>query len=187
MRNFVRAYAAYIGADPATAVALAERELDITKKISAPAAPDTVHRYAGQRAVITPRTLRQGFIGLLVVAFLGYFAWQLNAIFSPPQLLVTDPAANLVTTEGTIVIHGQTEPEAQVFINQQSILADPQGVFTQQVDLQGGLNTITVTAHKKRGRPATVVRQVIVERPTDSPAAPAGELIELPPITAPQP
>lgn len=187
VRNFVRAYAAYLGADPSTAVALAERELDITKKISAPASPDTVHRYAGRQVVITPHTLRQGFVGLLVLAFVGYFAWQLNAIFSPPQLLVSDPAGDLVTTDGTIVVRGQTEPEAQVFINQQTILADPQGAFVQQVDLQSGLNTITVTAQKKRGRPARVVRQVIVEYADDMPPSPDGELIELPPLTAPQP
>lgn len=187
VRNFVRAYAAYLGADQAAAVALAERELDITKKIAEPEQPSTVNRYTGQRTVVTPHTLRQGLIGVLVLACLGYFGWQLNAIFSPPRLTVNEPAEDIATAEGTIIIRGQTEPEAQVFINQQSILADPAGAFVQQVDLQTGLNTITVTAQKKRGRPAKIVRQVIVERPDETTPLPAGELIELPPILAPQP
>jgi len=181
VRNFVRAYAAYLGADQEAAVALAERELDITKKIAEPEQSSTVNRYAGQRTVVTPRTLRQGLIGLLVLACLSYFGWQLNAIFSPPQLLVTEPAGDIVTADGTIIIRGQTEAEAQVFINQQSILADPNGNFVQQIDLQTGLNTITVTASKKRGRPAKVVRQVIVERSAEPAPMPAGELIELAP------
>lgn len=186
VRNFVRAYAAYLGADPDTAVALAERELDITKQITPAEPTGGIRRYVGQRTVVTPRTLRQGLIGLLVLAGFGYFGWQLNAIFSPPPLAVSEPAGDLVTADGTLIVRGQTAPEAQVFINQQAILADPNGTFVQQIDLQTGLNTITITAQKKRGRSAVIIRQVIVERGTEGVNSPAGELIELPPA-APQP
>lgn len=162
-KNFARAYAKYLELDEKKIVEIITRELEIMEQVNR-RAPQTDPQYFENKILITPKTIRRSIIFLAIVVCLSYLSWQVNAIFSAPSLNVTSPKADLVTGENSVMVEGQTAPEVNVTVNGQEILADQTGHFAKLLDLQTGVNTIKVTAQKKRGRQSTVIRQVMVER-----------------------
>ncbi|MFA6534124.1 MAG: helix-turn-helix domain-containing protein [Patescibacteria group bacterium] len=185
-KNFARVYAEYLGQNVKKISQLIDRELEIMDQVKTKP-PLLRDDYEASKIVFTPRTFR--LIGAAVVglACFIYLGWQISAIFFPPPLTITSPEPNLVTTENLIIIAGQTLPEVQVTINNQEVLTDQQGNFTKSLDLQTGLNTITIQAKKKHSRAATVERQILVEplEVVNANPAPGATEVILPEPTAP--
>ncbi|MDP2789886.1 MAG: helix-turn-helix domain-containing protein [bacterium] len=117
-----------------------------------------------------PRRLSYQSIRLIafagvILAILVYFGFQVRGILAPPPLVVDDPAADVAVSEPRITIHGTTQPEVTVQVNGQDVQVDRTGSFQETIDLQAGVNTLTVTAARKRSRTATVIRRVLVQLP----------------------
>jgi cytoskeletal protein RodZ len=104
------------------------------------------------------------FVGV-IFAVVIYFGFQVRGILAPPPLSVDQPSADVAVTEPRITIHGTTQPEVTVQVNGQDVQVDRSGKFEETIDLQAGVNTLTVTAARKRSRTATVVRRVLVQIP----------------------
>ncbi len=177
-RNFLRSYAELLQVNPEHILELLDRELQIAKQVE-----DIPHHLEPAATtqptfLVTPQRIRNIGIGVLTVALLVYFGWQIYAIFAPPPLTVSQPEQDVVTSQQTLIVSGQTEPAVTVTINNEETVTDPQGGFSRQVELQNGLNTIEVTAQKRRSRPNTVTRQVIFEPPANpEPPEEATELL----------
>lgn len=157
-RNFIRSYARYLNLDTQKLVDIydAERAAAAPKKDHGAPHPTT------PTIIITPRTIKLG-VGILVAAAVCiYLAYQIIHIFRPPTLTVTEPEQNLRTSASFITVAGSTEKEARVFINQKEIFPDPSGAFRTSLDLQNGLNVITVSAAKKHSKETVVYREILV-------------------------
>ncbi len=160
-RNFLREYALFLGLDDRQLIDRFEIELQARLR------PET--RIFGRRVlswrhlIALPHLLRNAIIGVLIIACLGYLAFLLQRIFDPPFLAVDYPPDNYVTASPQLTIKGESEPETDIRINGQAVPADKQGVFSRDIYLQPGLNTISVTSEKKYSRTATVVKQVLVQ------------------------
>lgn len=100
----------------------------------------------------SPKIISHLLIGVMVVGFIGYFAWEIINIFTPPFLIIETPATQTITTKSSLEIKGQTEPEVAVLINQQEILTGPDGRFSKTVDLTIGLNVFKIQASKKHSQ-----------------------------------
>jgi cytoskeletal protein RodZ len=111
------------------------------------------------------RSVRLVAFASILLAVLVYFGFQIRGILAPPPLEVDAPAADVAITEPRITIHGTTEPEVTVQVNGQDVQVDRTGNFQETIDLQAGVNTLTVTASRKRSRTATVIRRVLVQLP----------------------
>ena len=155
-RGFLRSLADTLELSPDAVVARFDSE-------PFPAAPAAAA--APENPRLSYRTVR--FLGLaaLLLAALVYFGIQIQRIIAPPPLAVTEPAGDVVVSVPQVVIAGQTEPEVDVDVNGKSAQVDPQGGFRETVDVQPGVNTLVVTARRKRSRPATITRRVLVELP----------------------
>ncbi|MFA5358695.1 MAG: helix-turn-helix domain-containing protein [Patescibacteria group bacterium] len=164
IKNFARAYAQYLDLNVKNVLKLADRELEITKKIGQ--TPEIVIQpktQEMQKIIITPKTIRVGAIILLAIACVIYLGWEINSIFSPPFLSISSPTEDLISKDNFITVEGQTVPEAQLTINGQEILADQNGYFRKQLDLQTGINNIEIKSQKKRSKESIVIRRVMVE------------------------
>lgn len=160
-RNFLREYAIFLGLDPAP---LIERFLRESGGIPAPDKELFDRQVVSRRHLLAlPQLLRNAIIGVLIIACLVYLGFLLKKIFEPPFLRLDYPPDNLATTEERLEIRGQSEPETDITMNGQSVLTDKQGIFKREIYLSEGLNTLTITAKKKYGRPASVSRQVLVK------------------------
>lgn len=101
---------------------------------------------------LKPKFLKWAVIGLVFLIFIGYLAWEINNIIAPPEVLISEPVNNYRTTESSITIIGQTQAEVQVKINNEIILLDDQGNFSQTINLAIGLNNLEISAKKKHSK-----------------------------------
>lgn len=160
-RNFLRKYATFLELDADDVLAQYESEHGIVRTL-VDQGPRFIQRHIDVKPLFTPHRLRRGAFVLAVLAVLGYLVWQAWSIVRPPELIIETPPPQLTTTERSIEVRGRTDRESDLTINGQQVLADGNGVFSEQVDLQPGLNTIRISATRKRSKPQVVFRQVLV-------------------------
>jgi len=63
-----------------------------------------------------------------------------------PFILVNEPEDGLVTNESVITVSGRTEPRASVTLNNDAVPLNPDGSFSQKIQLSDGANNITIKA-----------------------------------------
>jgi len=176
-RGFVRNYALYLGLDP-------ELCLDLYRLEATPEAPRPAVRplrpidARGRGALIlTPTRVATATLIVLVVAFIGYLAYQFLTFASTPELTLIDPATDLAAYDRTsYVLRGETVADAQVEVDglreNPTATASPSGLFTIRVELVPGSNVITLVATDPvTGRSSDPVRRTItVTLPTETPS-----------------
>lgn len=158
-KGFVKNYGEFLGIPSATILAFFRRQ---TKEIGKSAIlPKGVARSLNRTWFqLTPgKFLVFLFVGL-VSAFLVYLSLQYRQLQNPPRLTIETPSENaLITTKKTEAL-GTTDPDATVTVNGISVLIRSDGKFFDQVTLEPGSNTITVTATSRYGKSTTVTRHV---------------------------
>lgn len=163
-RNFVRRYIELVGLNVETAMEKFDQEYAV---LTAP--QQRRQSILPQRAQAEqPWWLRHSrllFAGAVVAIVAGYFGWQIVRLVTPPQLTVTQPETDVLVRTSMLTITGSTEPSAEVRINNETAEVSATGEFSVPVDLQVGLNTIKITAKKKRSGEQVVIRQVLYEAP----------------------
>lgn len=110
---------------------------------------------------LSPKIIRHSLIILILLSLIGYLAWEVKNIFTPPVLTISSPLNQTITTSSSIEIKGQTEPETTTLINQQEILTEPDGSFKQIVDLTLGLNVFKISSRRKHSRESNVTISIL--------------------------
>jgi transcriptional regulator with XRE-family HTH domain len=113
--------------------------------------------------IVFPKIVRNTLVIVAVLACLLYLVGYFKKVIMPPDLLITDPAQNMVLKTNSLTVNGQTEVEAEVRINNEIVLNNHNGYFSQTINLKKGLNNIIVSAKKKYSQSRTVTRQILVE------------------------
>lgn len=158
-KNFLKEYAIFLGLDVKEIL----KSWDEQILNSSPEDPFSRKILARNKFIIFPKLIRNFFIiGAIVVCFL-YLSFYFKQIILPPKLIITQPADNLSLNANNIEINGETEKEAEVTINDELVLNNHDGYFSQTVNLKKGLNNIIIKAKKKYSREETVTRQILVE------------------------
>lgn len=109
---------------------------------------------------LNPKTIIIGASLIVALVAFGYIVTQIRSVLAPPFLEVTEPAADLVVTGNSVVISGRAEIGAEVFINNQPVLMDATGQFTENLLLSPGLNVIEVTEKNKFNKESRITRQI---------------------------
>lgn len=106
-----------------------------------------------------------GFLSL----FLGlgtYVYWQARAISSAPPLALQAPADGLQLDGPVVQVRGQTSPESSVTVNGTQAVVGTDGEFTATIHVPRGTTMVVVSARKRHGKEATLVRRVLYDRVT---------------------
>lgn len=114
---------------------------------------------------LAPNHLRAGTLAILFLGLITYLGIQVHTLISPPTLAIETPFEGTSTSSPTIDIHGTTESVATVSINDQPVLKDVHGAFTETVNLERGVNIISISATKRYSGQRTMYRTVIYEEP----------------------
>jgi len=147
-RVWIKLYAKFL--DLPVAELLQDYKLE--KTVKAKTIPTKQIRRIDWHNLLRPRVLKIFVVVLIIAAFLGYLAWEINDILAAPKVFISQPVNNLKTTANTITVVGQTEAEVQLRINNEIVLLDEQGNFSQDVSLSPGLNNLQINAKKKHSR-----------------------------------
>lgn len=98
------------------------------------------------RLVITPKIILAIIGGIVLLGFLGYILYGVRKFSQPPSLIISQPAEEANIKENSVKIIGRTDQDAIILINQQAVMVDEQGNFSQEVKLTKGLNEVEVKA-----------------------------------------
>jgi len=101
-------------------------------------------------------------VSLLVFVLLTFLLWNINSIFRPPKLEIFSPLDGAIVFQRQLEIKGKTIKEAEITINNRSILVDVNGNFSALIDLQNGLNLIKISAKKRYSRFSNVEIRVLL-------------------------
>lgn len=110
-----------------------------------------------------PKVLRNLLILLVVVVCFLYLFFYFKNVFAPPFLELEVPQDNQIVSDYNITVQGKTEPESELKINNNLVLIDQAGAFSEGVHLKSGINIIEVSSKKKYSRERIVTRKILVE------------------------
>lgn len=158
-KNFLKEYAIFLGLRPTEILTAREERITRTATVD-PFSQKIVKR---NKFIIFPKVIRNSLIVLAVIVCLLYLVSYFKKIVFPPDLVITSPAQNLLIATTTLTVSGQTEPDAEVKINNEIVLNNHNGYFSQTINLKQGLNNLIITAQKKYSRERVIIRQILVE------------------------
>lgn len=155
-KNFLKIYINFLDGDIQKGIGFLESAGTVNGK-------KTVIKKETPKAIFTPRRIELGVVFLIIFAVFGYFFYEARFLSAPPNLEIFYPGEFERTAAKIITVDGRAGSEAKVFINEEQIFVDANGLFKETVDLQNGLNTITIQAINKKGKTATAEKKILVE------------------------
>lgn len=164
-KNFLKSYLEILGLKQSKFLKIFETEWELAHKTQRPRnkKQKSIKGLGLYQMIVTPRLLKILLASLLGVAIIFYLVWQINLLLKPPMLELTYPPDDLITTKAQVQIKGSTDPEAIIEINNQEVITDSLGSFDHTLDLQRGLNIVTIKAWKRHSRSVTFYKKIILE------------------------
>src|SRR3989344_6979031 len=96
----------------------------------------------------------------LFLILMVYILFQYRyAIINPPVTL-DSPQDNVVIQSRRVVVSGKTDPNATVYVNEDTVALEEDGTFRKVITVFSGKNTITVKAVNRFGRETVIKREV---------------------------
>lgn len=150
VKGFLRSYAIFMGLNELAIIKQFEREKGIHRNIKKVVDDD------GSRPpikfsslVITPKIIIVSTILFLVAFSFIYLYVEVNNFVSKPRLNIIKPVDGMTVTGSSTHVVGIAEKGALVFINDQPVLVNEKGEFSEDIGLKSGLNVINVKARSK--------------------------------------
>jgi len=114
-----------------------------------------------KKFIVTPRLLvaLASAIGVILLVF--YLWYQLSNLLAAPFLVVESPANDIITSEETIGISGQTKRDSHIFINEREVEVNAEGFFKDEFRLEAGVNAAEIKSVNRFGRQTILIRKII--------------------------
>jgi len=162
-RNFIRAYTRVLDADETYFLELYAGECGTCDLV----APSMTPR---QRVRKIKLFVWNQLVAILSIVFVGvtvfiYLGWQIFLITDAPTLTVFSPADEMLTKEAIIVVEGHVDDESTIYVNGKQVVLYDDKTFLTEVDLERGLNIITIEAERRYSRTAHIERSVVFNPP----------------------
>ncbi len=161
VQGYITACARVLGINPQPVLALLRRDYKTDE--SGSLLPINLTRPLYRKKLqLGPRFWLGVIMVLLATVVAGYIGFQYWRLLSPPAIIITEPAQNAAVA-GTVLVKGQTHPEAVVSVNAQSVMVAPDGSFEIELTFPTqGVGFIEAQATNRRGKSSSVLRSVSV-------------------------
>lgn len=142
--GFLRAYARYLEEDPEKFIALFEREREIANHLISKEVPkNTLRIPLPYKKLSFPFRWMAFFGGMgLLIIVLFYIYGEIFHFVTEPTFLLSSPLENMLVDESFVLVEGKTDVSTKVFLNDQNILVDELGNFSERVDIGKGKNVL---------------------------------------------
>lgn len=114
------------------------------------------------RLGLNPKFVVFSILILVGTMSLGYLIFQVSSLKRSPFLEIFSPAKDEVISTSLLLVRGQAEKGAVVYLNNQEIATDSSGEFRETVSLAPGLNLLTVKAVNKFQRESAITRSIVL-------------------------
>lgn len=159
-RGFIHNYSEFLGLNPEHILAIFRR--DFVENSLGQIVPRGMVESVTKSNVWTPKTTITAGVVLVFLIFGIYLFYQFKILTGPPSVKLFEPPPSVTTTESSIQVRGQTDPEATIAINGQLVALEKGGMFSLRITLNSGLNIVNILATAKSGKSVTLVRNVIL-------------------------
>ena len=157
VQGFVRTISKELGINEEQSAALLRRDYP-PKKLSVNPKPDVK-----DKRVWSPKKSFVLGISAVIIIVLGYLGVQYKKFVSPPNLVVINPVEGQSVSELIINISGETDSDAIVLANNQPILVDVDGIFSQELEIEEGTKEVTIKAISRSGKESVIRRKIEVD------------------------
>jgi len=169
VKGLIKNYGKFLDLDEKELLAFYRREYDERKDPKKGFSRGKVGNSSWFR--LTPQTVTVGVIATAVILIIGYLFIQYQSFTGAPLLEIQEPSNNIKVNKLEVNLVGKTWEDAILKVNGEKVAVSPGGTFSLPVNLNRGLNTVTVTAENRFGKISTQKRTIIVELP-EEPATP---------------
>ena len=160
-QGFVRNYARYLGLSEKEILAIFRREFDEEKAFKVLPEGFVKEDFPIKRIKIAD-TVK--IVIFLIFVLLSYILFQYRfAIISPP-LDVFSPKEESVVSSRTITVSGKTDPNATVFVNNETAFLDKEGNFKKIINVFPGKITIVIKSVNRFGKEKVIDRHIEVKQ-----------------------
>ena len=117
--------------------------------------------FKSKKFIVTPKLLvaLASAIGIVLLVF--YLWYQLSNLLAAPFLVVESPVNDIITSEETIGISGQTKRDSHIFINEREVEVNAEGFFKDEFHLEAGVNTAEIKSVNRFGKQTILIRKII--------------------------
>lgn len=162
VKGFLRSYAVYMGISEGNLIKQFEREKGIHKNIKKIVDDDKAKKPINFSVfVVTPKMIVVSLIILVTFSSFLYLYFQVNNFVSTPRLVIIKPSDGTIIDGSVTHVVGVAEKDALVAINDQPVLVNEKGEFSEDVGLKDGLNVISVRARNKFNKETTQAVSVV--------------------------
>lgn len=158
LKGFIKNYASYLGLNVSEIMAFYRRQSSDNSQITV-----KKNDILGQRFRITPRSFTYLSIATLLGLFFLFLIFQYFQFANAPYLNITNPPENLVVRTDEINVTGETDPDANLSINDQPVSLSSDGKFSVKVPLSLGLNALTIKSTNKFQKSTVKLRHLRLE------------------------
>ncbi|MFA6184088.1 MAG: helix-turn-helix domain-containing protein [Parcubacteria group bacterium] len=156
VRGFLKSFADYLGVNEEYLIKSFNKEKSIQENIRGNNREEKVTKKINiSRFSITPKIISIFFISLFFLALSFYLYKNLNNFVSNPQLIILNPTADSVINDTKVTVKGKTDAGNNLFINNQPVLVDDNGDFSENVVLREGKNVIAIRSVNQFNKEAT--------------------------------
>lgn len=138
-----------------------KKRLGCNDSILKPKSTENLNQYPS--FVITPKVILSLGVIIFVVGMLSYIWYQVKGFAAAPPLELNQVTEQQIVKVESIAIAGQTDPGANLFINNQSVAVDQNGSFSQIIKLSNGINNIEITAKNKAQKETKKIIKILAE------------------------
>ena len=158
-QGFVRNYAKYLDLKEQEILAIFRREFDEEKAFTV--LPEGLVKEDFPLHRIKLANIAKIIIFLFLI-LLGYILFQYRyAIISPP-LKISQPTEGAVVLSRTITVVGKTDPNATIYVNNDTASIDSNGNFKKVINVFPGKTTVVVLVVNHFGKEKTIERHIEV-------------------------
>lgn len=164
LRGFIKNYSDFLNLPTQQILAIFRREFTKNEKIDIlpKGLSEPLHTSFTR---ITPTKVGMIVVATLLLLFFGYLIKGYISVVGVPNLEVSLPKAGQKVVTEKVLVEGKTDPYAQVKINNQPVLVNKDGYFSQEVNVSENTTSITVVSENKEGKKAVVERVIEVVLP----------------------
>ncbi len=160
-KGFLSIYSQYLGLDMSEVMALWRREYEPLINDSNKDSFSKMKSLEPEKMAITPGVVISIVITVFLLGFFSYLYFQYKEFTGAPNLEIYHPSDNYLSEQDVVDITGRVDLDSKVFINNQELIANPDGSFLTSIKLREGINTISIKAVNKLNKESEKIRTII--------------------------
>lgn len=155
VKGFVKSMSDILDIKNDVAFALLRRDYSSNKKVAVNPKPDLKMKFSW-----SPKITVLVVVVLAIVSVLSYIVYQYINFNQPPKLELVLPVEDQVVENLEVVVSGITDPDAVVIANNQPILVNSDGNFSDTVEVKKGDEELKVSATSRSGKFTEIRRRI---------------------------